>query len=514
MGYRFLSSSNGDLSLVRCRSRMRVSPILAVLIVLLVTASVLAAPAYPVKKGPTGRYLVDQDGLPFLITGESPQAMIGNLNEAEAELFFANRKSHGFNTVWINLLCTTYTGCRPDGSTFDGILPFALESRFWRWFSMLPLTVKSTFFWGFNVLPEFLTSRALRRLPGPNPDFSAPNETYFARADRILRLAATYDFLVILDPAETGGWLKALHYNGIDKCRSYGQFVGQRYASFDNILWMHGNDFQSWSNPRDAAVVQAVARGIQDIDTRHLHTVLLNYQQSSSLDDLSWAPLIDLNARYTYVLSPAGITAGLKPPYEAMLADYNRSNFLPTFLAEAGYEFEKNSENYVPGVPRVLRLQSYWANLSGATGQMYGNKYTWQFMDGWKEQLDTPGAVHMAHLVALFESRAWHELVPDQEHTVVTAGVGNFGSNTYATVAHTPDGKLVIAYIPSARTIEVNMSKLSGPVTGKWYDPTVGTFVNIPDSPLANTGTRNFTTPGNNADGDEDWVLVLEVSAS
>src|SRR5262245_18632145 len=84
------------------------------------------APAYPVKKGPTGRYLVDQNGIPFLIAGESPQAMIGNLSESEAELFFANRKSHGFNTVWINLLCATYTACRPDGSTFDSILPFRL----------------------------------------------------------------------------------------------------------------------------------------------------------------------------------------------------------------------------------------------------------------------------------------------------------------------------------------------------------------------------------------------------
>src|SRR5512132_1428767 len=78
-----------------------------------------AAPAYPVKKGPTGRYLVDQNGVPFLIAGESPQAMIGNLSEADAELFFQNRRAHGFNTVWINLLCATYTGCRGDGKTFD-----------------------------------------------------------------------------------------------------------------------------------------------------------------------------------------------------------------------------------------------------------------------------------------------------------------------------------------------------------------------------------------------------------
>ena len=78
----------------------------------------------PLRVGPTGRYLVDQNGNPFLITGESPQALIGDLTESDAALFFANRRAHGFNTVWINLLCNDYTGCRPDGSTWDGIPPF------------------------------------------------------------------------------------------------------------------------------------------------------------------------------------------------------------------------------------------------------------------------------------------------------------------------------------------------------------------------------------------------------
>jgi hypothetical protein len=437
------------------------------------SGTAIAAPAYPVKKGPTGRYLVDQNGVPFLIAGESPQAMIGNLSEADAELFFQNRRAHGFNTVWINLLCATYTGCRPDGSTFDGILPFTVAN-----------------------------------------DLSTPNEAYFARADRILRLAEKYGFLVILDPAETGGWLDVMKSNGVDKCRAYGQFLGKRYASFDNILWMHGNDFQSWPIPSDDAVAQALALGIQDLDPRHIHTVQLNYQESSSLDDGSWAPLIQLNASYTHVLTAAGTAAGLKTPYELLLTEYNRPNFLPTFLVEAGYEFEQNSENYAPGVPRVLRLQEYWSNLSGATGQLYGNHYTWQFIDGWKDQLDSPGAVQMAYVTALFEPRAWYDLVPDQGHTVVTSGFGIFGSNDYVTAARTPDGKLVMAYVPSARTLTVDMSKLSGTVAARWYDPTTGLFADISGSPFANSGSHNFTTPGANADGDEDWVLVLELSVN
>jgi hypothetical protein len=127
----------------------------------------------------------------------------------------------------------------------------------------------------------------------------------------------------------------------------------------------------------------------------------------------------------------------------------------------------------------------------------------------------------MAHLKALFEPRPWHELVPDAAHSVVTDGYGTFsstgavGRNDYVTAARTPNGKLVMAYVPSARPIPitVNMAQLSGPVTARWYDPTTGVFTDI-GSQLDNTGLRTFNTRGVNGGGDpnwdQDWVLVLE----
>ena len=61
-----------------------------------------------------------------------------------------------------------------------------------------------------------------------------------------------------------------------------------------------------------------------------------------------------------------------------------------------------------------------------------------------------------------------------------------------------------------AGRITVDLSTLSGPVTARWYDPTAGTFTSIPGSPFANAGSMQFATPGTNAGGDDDWVLVLE----
>jgi hypothetical protein len=421
------------------------------------------SPAYPLTVAKGGRYLVDQNGKPFLVAGESPQGLMVNLSEKDAELFFANRESHGFNAVWINLLCRQGTGGRKDGSTHDGLVPFKKPD-----------------------------------------DFAAPNEDYFARCDRMIQLAEKHGLLVILDPCETIDHLKVMLKNGPKVCREFGRYLGDRYKRFDNILWMHGNDFQSWKEADHDAVVLAVAQGIKDKDPRHLHTIELNYEVSGSRDDERWASVIDMSAAYTYY-----------PTYAEVLKEYNRQPAQPVVMIESDYEFEHDS------TPVMLRRQEYWSVLSGATGQVYGNGYTWPFKTGWKEKLDTPGAKQMAHVQALFGPRAWHLLVPDRTHTVVIAGYGTFDATTtegnryvmtsdYVTAARTPDGSLVIAYLPSSRTVRVNMAQLSAPATARWYDPSRGTFTAIDKSPLRNAGDRSFTPPGNNGDGDGDWVLVLE----
>jgi chitodextrinase len=417
---------------------------------------------YPLAVSANGRYLVDRNAQPFLIAGDSPQALMVNLSESEADGFFADRQAAGFNLVWVNLLCATYTGGRVDGSTYDGIVPFTT----------------------------------------PN-DLSTPNESYFARVDDMLNLAAQHGLVVLLDPAETGSFLSVLKANGVTKSRDYGRYLGTRYRDFDNIVWMSGNDFQTWPDAGDDAVVEAVAQGIHDTDDRHIHTVELDYEVSGSLDDPTWAPLIELNASYTYF-----------PTYAQVLTDYDRPNAIPTFLVEANYEFEHNAADL--GTPAILRRQAYWALLSGATGQLYGNHYTWPFVDGWQSNLDTPGSLQMGYVSFLFAARRWYDLVPDQSHTLVTAGFGTYadsgalGDNDYLTAARTADGALAMAYMPTVRTITVDMSTLAMPAYAAWYDPTIGTFAAIAGSPLPNGGTHDFTPPAQNAAGDGDWVLVLE----
>jgi hypothetical protein len=186
-------------------------------------------------------------------------------------------------------------------------------------------------------------------------------------------------------------------------------------------------------------------------------------------------------------------------------------------MGEANYEFEDNN-GVNPPSPYVLRLQEYWTMTSGATGQIYGNHYTWDDGTNWADEqahLDTVGVQQLQYLNALFDSLPWQNLVPDQSHTFVTAGYGTFSTtsplaeNNYVSAAIDPDGTTGVAYLPQASTITVDMAEMSGTVTARWYDPTTGQYTTIGTFP--NSGTQQFTSPGPHpSDGYDDWVLLLQ----
>jgi hypothetical protein len=420
-------------------------------------------PNYPLKASANRRYLVDQKGVPFLIRGDSPQGLMA-LSPTDQETYLAWRQSQGLNAMWVSLLCTTYSGICPSLNAYGGVAPFTT--------------------------------------PG---DLSTPNPAYFALVDAMLNRAAQHGMVVFLGPIETGGWLPVLRSNGTTKAYQYGVYLGNRYQSFPNIVWLHGNDFQTWTNATDDAVVRAVAQGIQAVDPHHLQTVELDYDTSDSLEDATWAPLIGLNTVYSYY-----------PQYAQSLTAYSRSNFVPTYFIEGVYEYQGYQGGYLG--PHQLRNQEYWVMLSGAGGQFYGNANLFGFPSGWQTSnwKTSPGITQFVYAHRFFAARRWYDLVPDRNHTVVTAGYGTYqdcclnANSNYATAARTADGQVVIAYLPTVRTITVDLSQLSGLATGRWYDPTNGTYLSTAGSPFANSGLREFTPPGNNSAGEGDWVLLLE----
>ena len=196
-----------------------------------------------------------------------------------------------------------------------------------------------------------------------------------------------------------------------------------------------------------------------------------------------------------------------------MLAEYLRQPVRPFVLVETTYEGEHNS------TPDVIRRQAYWALLSGACGQFFGNNPIWHF-DGpglfpaqmsWHQALDAAGSRDMALLRELFIRLPWPQLAPEENHSILAEGYGSDVAT--ALTAVTRGGKLAITYIPSTgtdtRELTIATDRFAKPVAARWYNPTSGRFVEVEGSPYANHATQHLRTPGDNGTGTNDWVLIL-----
>lgn len=417
-----------------------------------------AAPAgnatrYPLKLGPAGaRYLVDQEDRPFFWAGEAAWSLIAQLSLEDAKAFMDDRQAKGVNVLMVNLIEHKFASQAP--ANYYGDSPF-----------------------------------------GDAP-FSAFNEDYFAHADAVLREAAARDMVVLLAPAYLGydcgdeGFCQEIAGTSATDMRAWGRFLGERYASYPNIVWLIGGD----SDPTPVqSKLREVVNGIRERDTVHLMSAH-DAPESMAVSHWKSASWLTINNIYTY-------DGAL---YDMALSAHKDSR--PFFLAESTYENEHDSS------PQSLRAQAYWAVLSGAMGHIFGNCPMWHFdsstefcsQHGWRSQLNSPGSKSMQYLRRLFLSRAWHALEPDADHSTLTAGFGTYGEPDYAASARTVDRSSFIAYLPSARQLTVDLATLSGDqIAVTWFDPSRGTAQS--DNKL--TGKKTVTLSPPRAG---DWVLILD----
>lgn len=87
---------------------------------------------------------------------------------------------------------------------------------------------------------------------------------------------------------------------------------------------------------------------------------------------------------------------------------------------------------------------------------------------------------------------------------MITSGYGTWGSKDHVAGARTSDGNTIIAYMPSKRTITVNMSSIRGmKARCWWYNPSDGSATEIGVYPVS--GSHNFAPRS-----EGDWVLVID----
>lgn len=425
---------------------------------------------FPLKVGPTGRYFVDQDDRPVLIQGDAAWSLIAAARREDVEVYLDDCVSKGFNAIIVNVVEAYFA---PDP-------------------------------------PRNLYREAPFTTVG---DLSTPNEAYFSHVDWVVAEADRRGILIFLVPTYLGhpnphaygeqygygvpeGWYAEVVANGVDGCRAFGRYLGRRYAKFDSIVWTMGGD----RNPGDVhAHICAMADGIREADTRHLFSAHALPEATPSVQYAgdSW---LDIDFTYSYQLL-----------HFALLRDYLRQPIRPNIMIESTYEYDHGA------TPAQIRRQAYWPLLCGAAGQFMGVLGLFDFAPGWQGLLDSPGREAQLHLGSLMRGHPWWDLVPDlsrgKEYAAwhdasvrpfVTSGVGELRGMDFCSAARSPDGRLAMAYLPTARQICVDLAQMSGPVVkATWFDPIRGTRTPAGYWPVGKEAP--FLPPGA-----QDWLLILE----
>lgn len=433
---------------------------LSVIFLLVLTIfQVVADPTYPLKAVPGQHYVVDRNGVPVLIEGDSAWYLTECLDRADVDYYLSNRWAQGYNAVLLDIAesggddgfadDTNIYGCHPFTNTLDGIYTNLLS-------------------W---------------------------NISYFTNVDWVINRAAHYGMCVFAyplydnPPGFPGWYVNAMVGNPTTNLYQYGAFIGARYKNFSNLVWIGAGDYNEPNAPTNC-LWNYIAAGILSEDTNHLITA----QPQRTYPATYYSNFVTLNATY-----PACY------PYIQSLANYEMSPILPSFLREPYYEGSSNDCDFPVLTDQACRQFDYWAVLSGDAGYFFGNGSIWLFQSGWQNLLFSPASTSVPFLGELMTSRKWYSFVPDVNHTVVIGGYGEYGTIDFATTAREATGKTVMAYIPQdAMTLTVDMTSISGKSANAWwYDPSngVASLIGI----YSNTGTQTFTAPGTN-----DWVLVLD----
>ena len=465
--------------------------VVSCLLALVVAAAAQAAPAFPVKYSADHRYLVDQAGVPFPIMGRTAW-FVTSLSVADYRTFVDDTAARGYNAIELHVVNHDPRGNHPpfNGS---GAAPFLkrLDGSSWN-----------------------------GALSGSAPDFTTPNEAYWSVVDGFLAYCEAKGIVLFLFPAYVGfqggdqGWMKEMVANGPSKMQSYGVWIATRYRNQKNLVWMMGGDMGTTPytfNTAQTDVEAALLTGLQSVSGQQSTYFSAEWvRESIGTDQTSFGASMTLNSVY---VGPAVSFQGRRA--------YAHSPVEPAYLLEEPYDEEgPDGNNFNGNATQPVRRFQWWGWLSTIGGYISGNGYVWPFnAPTWQAHLDTQGTRDMTRLNAFMQSLPWYRLVPSGlggMKTLVTAGGSSPSNSDYVAAAATPDGTLLVAYIPPAHSgaITVDMSAMGGLSRARWYNPTTGAYTDITAGAytLPNTGSHAFTPPGNNGSGYTDWTLVLDTS--
>ncbi len=443
-----------------------------------------AAPPLPrLRVAENRRFLVQEDGTPFLWLGDTAWELFHRLNRDEATRYLECRVRQGY-TVIQAVAIAELDGHRDPNA-----------------YGHLPLTDLD---------------------PAQPAVQDGPANDYWDHVDFIVAKANALGLYIGLLPT----WGRYWHDEVRDgkplftpaNAEVYGEWLGRRYREA-GVIWILGGD-RGIENDQHREVIRAMARGLRRGDGGvHLQTFHPRGGRGSA-QDFHGEDWLDFNLRQN------GHNVKFNEGYQNTRADYDREPAKPVIDGEPVYEDHPVSfraQDLGHTVAADVRRALYWDLFTGACGHTYGHHSVWQMWSPgkapinnplmpWSEAIEQPGAAQMQHAKHLLLSRPFLTRVPD-DAIVVTDRVPTSvpGAGRYRfTATRDGSGSYALIYVPVGRRFMVRLSAISGPIAKAWwFDPRNGQATAIGEFPTA--GEREFISP---SPGElTDWVLVLDDAA-
>jgi hypothetical protein len=452
-------------------------------LLLLVVVSVLQAQLKPLPKlkvSSNGRYFTTQAGQPFFWLGDTGWLLFIKLTREEAVQYLDQRKEQGFNVIQVMVLHDVRKAVNVYGDS-------ALVNQ--------------------DVARPAITKG--------NEAGDPLQYDFWDHVDYIIDQAAQRGIYMALVPVwgtnVKNGWVKEA------AAKNYAAFLGNRYKSKSNIIWLNGGDIPGSDSIK---VWKQIGTTLRVTDKNHLITFHPRGRTTSSrwFHQESW---LDFNmfqsGHRNYVQdSSKGETHYGEDNWKYMDEDYAKRPIKPTFDGEPSYEGIPQGLHDTTNVywnDNDVRRYAYWSVLAGGAGFSYGHNAVMQFYHAsdtdraygakkfWQPAMTDPGAQQMKYLKELFLSKPYFERIPDQS-------LVQDNGERYNRVLASRGNNYAFLYTYTGRTFKVVMGKIKGTeVRAYWFNPKDGTTQVI--GTITNAGIKEFDPPGEQAAGN-DWLLILE----
>jgi hypothetical protein len=463
--------------------------------------------SFPLKASSNGRYLVDQNGVPFRVQGDASWDYTNNLSQTDLEayidqrallgdtalLIYANPIAYyvGSNAPWVLHLGGSGAG--------TAALPFSKNISGGTW----------------DGDPTFTNHDAA---------FSFPVDAYWEWLGIVADYAATKNIVCFFffcylgfNAGAADGWWQTLTNAGNTQavCNTFGAYLANGHGTFGgfltrkNIVWVCGGDYLPPNGSEGALRMKKILQGMQSAGDTKLVTAHWQHDYLT-LDQTDVSSLITVYHSYTHGVYP---TPG--PTYPEGRATYSQSPTAPSFLIETNYWGEHGASR------AQIRYYQWGSSISCVGGCFLGFGPFW----GFATSADGSSATSVSNITCWAKNTAYSPNIYASNNgnwyrCTVAGTSANAGTGPSGTGSSIVDNTVTWTFVA---TISVSMGGMDNLLTQPAildFQVLVNTFNPIAwwelvPSGLASTGTIITAgqgtvatwSDGNSPSNNMDWIV-------